>query len=84
MNKFKRDYLPVIVAVLAAFVVSTIWFSPLLFGKPWVTLRSQWMHIAHAPSCFDSSAELCARQVIATKRLSEGGSAGQRRLREQR
>ena len=45
MNKFKRDYLPVIVAVLAAFVVSTIWFSPLLFGKPWVTLRSQWMHM---------------------------------------
>ncbi|SRR6266567_783962 len=45
MNTFKRDYLPVIVAVLAAFVVSAIWYSPLLFGKQWIALRSQYMPV---------------------------------------
>src|ERR1700680_5034086 len=45
MNTFKRDYLPVIVAVLAAFVVSAIWYSPLLFGKQWIALRSQYMSV---------------------------------------
>jgi hypothetical protein len=49
MNTFKRDHLPVIAAVLAAFVVSTIWYSPLLFGKQWVALRSQWMRIVPDP-----------------------------------
>jgi hypothetical protein len=33
MNTFKRDYLPVIAAVIAACVVSSIWYSSLLFGK---------------------------------------------------
>jgi hypothetical protein len=45
MNTFKRDYLPLIVAVLAAFVVSAIWYSPLLFGKQWIALRSQYMSV---------------------------------------
>src|SRR6266568_1329915 len=46
MDKFKRDILPVIAAVFAAFVVSAIWYSPLLFGKQWIALRSQYMSVA--------------------------------------
>src|ERR1700693_1028934 len=67
MNTFKRDYLPVIVAVLAAFVVSTIWYSPLLFGKQWVILRSQWMHIAPDPhiASWKPLAELARETIVA-------------------
>jgi hypothetical protein len=49
VNTFKRDYLPVIAAVIAAFVVSSIWYSSVLFGKQWVALRSQWMHLDPDP-----------------------------------
>jgi hypothetical protein len=49
MNTFKRDYLSVIVAVFAAFVVSAIWYSPLLFGKHWIALLSEYMHVTPNP-----------------------------------
>lgn len=67
MNTFKRDYLPVIVGVPAAFVVSTIWYSPLLFGKQWFTLRSQWMHIAPGPhiASWKPLAELARETIVA-------------------
>lgn len=44
MTTFKRDYLPVILAVFAASLVSSVWYSSLLFGGQWIALRSQWMH----------------------------------------
>jgi len=46
MNSFKRDYLPVIAAVLAASVVSGIWYSSFLFGKQWIALRNQYLSVA--------------------------------------
>lgn len=67
MNTLKRDYLPVIVAVLAAFAVSSIWYSPLLFGKQWITLRSQWMHIAPNPhiASWKPLAEIARETIVA-------------------
>ena len=35
----KINYLAVVVAVVAAFVVSSVWYSPFLFGKQWMELR---------------------------------------------
>ncbi len=35
----KMNYLAVIVAATAAFVVGPVWYSPLLFGDEWMTLR---------------------------------------------
>ena len=32
-------YLPVIVAAVAVFVLGWLWYSPLLFYKPWMRLR---------------------------------------------
>ena len=32
-------YLPVLVAAVAAFVLGWLWYSPLLFFKPWMRLR---------------------------------------------
>jgi len=34
------NYLAVIVAAAAAFVVGAVWYSPLLFGEAWMTLRA--------------------------------------------
>jgi hypothetical protein len=34
------NWLAVLGAVLAGFVVSSLWYSPLLFGKRWMELRS--------------------------------------------
>ena len=33
------NYLPVLVAAVAAFVLGWLWYSPLLFYKPWMRLR---------------------------------------------
>ncbi len=33
------SYLPVVVAAVAAFVLGWLWYSPLLFFKPWMRLR---------------------------------------------
>src|SRR5690348_1483509 len=33
------NYLAVVVAALAAFVLGWLWYSPLLFYKPWMRLR---------------------------------------------
>jgi Protein of unknown function (DUF1761) len=67
MNTFKRDVLPVIVAVLAASVVSAIWYSPLLFGRQWIALRSQWMHIPPNPhiASWKPFAELMRETLVA-------------------
>ena len=35
----KVNYLAVIVAVVAAALVSSVWYSPFLFGKQWMELR---------------------------------------------
>ena len=45
MNTFKRVYLPVIAAVVAAFIISAIWYSPMLFGRQWIQLRSEALHV---------------------------------------
>jgi len=34
------NYLAIVAAVLAGFVVSSIWYSPLLFGRQWMELRA--------------------------------------------
>jgi hypothetical protein len=46
MDLIKRTVFPVIVAVVAAAIISGIWYSPLLFGKQWVALRSEALHVA--------------------------------------
>jgi hypothetical protein len=46
MNVFKRTILPVIVALVAAAFISGIWYSPMLFGRQWMALRSQALHVA--------------------------------------
>jgi len=33
------NYLAVVVAAVVAFVMGGLWYSPLLFGKPWAELR---------------------------------------------
>jgi hypothetical protein len=35
----KMSYLAVVVAAVAAFVVGTVWYSPLLFGKAYMEVR---------------------------------------------
>ncbi len=35
----KMNYWALVVAAVAAFLVSSIWYSPLLFGKTWMDLR---------------------------------------------
>ena len=35
----KTSYVAIVMAVVAAFVVSAVWYSPFLFGKPWMELR---------------------------------------------
>ncbi|MFA6553983.1 MAG: DUF1761 domain-containing protein [Candidatus Paceibacterota bacterium] len=32
------NYLPILVASLASFAISSLWYSPILFGKEWVAL----------------------------------------------
>jgi hypothetical protein len=39
-NEIKVTYLPVLAAVLAAVVISGVWYSPLVLGKEWLALRS--------------------------------------------
>ena len=38
-NVLKINYLAVIVAAVAAFVVGSLWYSPFLFGNAWMELR---------------------------------------------
>lgn len=49
MNLIKRTVFPIIVAVVAAAFISGIWYSPMLFGKQWVALRSEALHVAPDP-----------------------------------
>ena len=49
MNLFKRTILSVIVALVAAAFISGIWYSPMLFGRQWVALRSAALHVAPDP-----------------------------------
>lgn len=35
----KMNYLAVVIAAVAAFVVGAVWYSPFLFGKEWMELR---------------------------------------------
>jgi hypothetical protein len=46
MNAFKRTILPVAAAVVAAALISSLWYSAALFRQPWVVLRSEWLHVA--------------------------------------
>jgi hypothetical protein len=39
-NDLKLNWLPVLAAVIAAAVISGVWYSPLVFGKEWMALRS--------------------------------------------
>jgi hypothetical protein len=39
-NDLKQNWLPVIAAVIAAAVISGLWYSPLVFGKEWMALRN--------------------------------------------
>lgn len=45
MNVVKRTILPVTAALVTAMLISSIWYSPMLFGHPWVALRSEWLHV---------------------------------------
>lgn len=49
MTLIKRTAFPVVVAVVAAAFISGIWYSPMLFGKQWVALRSEALHVAPDP-----------------------------------
>jgi hypothetical protein len=49
MNLFKRTILPVIIALVAAAFISGLWYSPILFGRQWVALRSEALHVAADP-----------------------------------
>ena len=49
MNVIKGTVVPVIVSVVAAAFISGIWYSPMLFGKQWVALRSEALHVAPDP-----------------------------------
>jgi hypothetical protein len=33
------NYLPILVASLVSFAISSLWYSPMLFGKEWLALR---------------------------------------------
>jgi hypothetical protein len=46
MHLFKRTLLPVIVAVVAAACISSIWYSPMLFGRQWMAIRSEALHVS--------------------------------------
>jgi hypothetical protein len=46
MRLFKRHILPMIVAVIVAAIISGIWYSPMVFGRQWVALRSEALHVA--------------------------------------
>ena len=39
-NVSRISYLAIVAALAAAAVVSSVWYSPLLFGKQWMELRS--------------------------------------------
>jgi hypothetical protein len=39
-NYLKENWLPVLAAVIAAAAISGVWYSPLVFGKEWMALRS--------------------------------------------
>jgi len=39
-NSIRLNYLPVLAAVVAAAVVSAVWYNPLVFGKQWIALRA--------------------------------------------
>jgi len=41
VNKFKMNYLPVILATVAAMLVSGLWYSPHVFGRQWIALRAE-------------------------------------------
>jgi len=43
-------FLAVVAAVAAAFVVSSIWYSPLLFGRLWMELRAVSPDLTASPS----------------------------------
>lgn len=49
LNLIKRTVFPFIVAVVAAALISGMWYSPMLFGKQWVALRSEALHVAPDP-----------------------------------
>lgn len=45
MNMIKQTILPVVAALVAAMVISSIWYSPMLFGPSSVALRGEWFHV---------------------------------------
>lgn len=45
MNMVKHTILPIATALVAAMLISSIWYSPMLFGRPWIALRSEWLHV---------------------------------------
>lgn len=49
MNWFKRTLLPVAAGVITASVISAVWYSPLVFGRQWIALRSEVLHVAPDP-----------------------------------
>lgn len=49
MNWFRRTLLPVGAALITAAVISAVWYSPLAFGKRWIALRSEVLHVAPDP-----------------------------------
>lgn len=46
MDVVKRTVLPVIAALVAAALISSIWYSPILFGRQWIAIRSAALHVA--------------------------------------
>ena len=45
MNVVKSTIFPMATALVAAMLISSIWYSPMLFGRPWIALRSEWLHV---------------------------------------
>ena len=59
----KVNYLAILVAVIAAFVASSLWYSPLLFGKQFIELSG--FDSASAPNAWKAISELVRTSVLA-------------------
>lgn len=68
MKLIQRTLLPVTAALVAAAVISGIWYSPLVIGGAWVSLRAEWLHVA--PDAYiapwKSLVELLREIIVAT------------------
>lgn len=68
MKLIQRTLLPIMAAMVAAAVISGIWYSPMVIGGAWVSLRAEWLHVA--PDAYiapwKSLVELLREIIVAT------------------